>query len=52
MSFTFWGLFVACGVVLAAYVVWMLGVERHEEGEGDGIDELGGADGPGTGTDP
>lgn len=29
MSVTFWGLFVACAVVVAAYVVWMLWVERR-----------------------
>lgn len=29
MSFVFWGLFVACGAVVAAYVVWMLWEERQ-----------------------
>lgn len=28
-GFVFWGLFVACGVVLAAYVVWMVWEERR-----------------------
>lgn len=25
----FWGLFVACGVILAGYVLWMIWVERR-----------------------
>lgn len=25
----FWGLFVACGLVLAAYVLWMIWEERR-----------------------
>ncbi len=28
-GFVFWGLFLACAVVLAAYVVWMLWEERR-----------------------
>ena len=28
MPFVFWGLFVACGLVLAAYALWMRWVER------------------------
>ena len=29
-GFTFWGLFVVCGLILAGYVVWMLLTERDE----------------------
>lgn len=29
MTFVFWGLFVACGAVVAAYVVWMVWEERR-----------------------
>jgi hypothetical protein len=28
-GFTFWGLFVACGIVVVAYVVWIIWVERE-----------------------
>lgn len=28
-GFVFWGLFVACAVVLVAYVAWMLWEERR-----------------------
>lgn len=28
-GFAFWGLFLACAVVLAAYAVWMWWVERR-----------------------
>ena len=28
-GFTFWGLFVACGIVVVAYAVWMIWVERE-----------------------
>ena len=28
-GFIFWGLFVACGAVVGAYVVWMWWVERR-----------------------
>lgn len=28
-GFVFWGLFLACAVVLAAYVAWMLWEERR-----------------------
>jgi len=28
-GFTFWGLFVACAVVLLAYLAWMLWTERR-----------------------
>ncbi|HKJ01686.1 MAG TPA: hypothetical protein VJ997_04505 [Longimicrobiales bacterium] len=28
-GFMFWGLFVACGAVLVAYLVWMLWTERR-----------------------
>jgi len=27
-GFTFWGLFVACAVIVVAYVVWMVREER------------------------
>lgn len=26
----FWGLFVACGLILVAYAVWMIRTERDE----------------------
>lgn len=29
-GFTFWGLFVACGLILVGYVVWMRRVERKD----------------------
>lgn len=29
-GFTFWGLFLACGLILVAYVVWMRFAERDE----------------------
>lgn len=29
-GFTFWGLFVACGLLLIGYVVWMRRTERDE----------------------
>ncbi len=28
-GFTFWGLFVACGIVVVGYAVWMIWVERE-----------------------
>ena len=28
-GFIFWGLFVACAAILAAYAVWMVWVERR-----------------------
>jgi hypothetical protein len=28
-GFVFWGLFVVCGLILVAYWVWMLWVERR-----------------------
>ena len=28
-GFTFWGLFVACAVIVVAYVVWMIWEERE-----------------------
>lgn len=28
-GFVFWGLFVACGLVVAVYVLWMLWEERR-----------------------
>jgi len=32
-GFIFWGLFVVCGAIVAAYAVWMRWVEREERGE-------------------
>jgi hypothetical protein len=29
-GFTFWGLFVACGLILTAYVAWMRSTENDE----------------------
>lgn len=29
-GFIFWGLFVAFGLIVAAYVVWMIWLERRE----------------------
>jgi len=29
-GFTFWGLFLACALILAGYVAWMVRTERDE----------------------
>ena len=29
-GFTFWGLFLACGLLLVGYVLWMVRAERDE----------------------
>lgn len=29
-GFTFWGLFVVCGAIVAGYVAWMRWVERKD----------------------
>lgn len=36
-GFVFWGLFLVFGIVVVAYVVWMLWVERDETDHG-GVD--------------
>lgn len=30
-GFTFWGLFVACALLVIGYTVWMLWAERRDE---------------------
>lgn len=29
-GFTFWGLFLVCGLIVAAYLAWMWAVEKGE----------------------
>lgn len=29
-GFTFWGLFVVCGLIVVAYAVWMYAAERRD----------------------